>query len=87
MFQHVEYAPVGVCTQKISFDLVDGYLHHVRFTGGCSGNTKGVALLAEGQNAREVARRLKGVPCRDGNSCPNQFAIAIEQAISNQGEA
>lgn len=68
MFQHVEYKPVGVCSQEISFDLVDGYHHHVHFTGGCPGNTKGVAALAEGQNARDVARLLKGVPCREGNS-------------------
>lgn len=81
MFKHVEYTPVGVCSQKISFDLVDGYVHHVQFTGGCSGNTKGVAILAEGQYAQDVARRLKHVPCRGENSCPNQLSLAIEQAL------
>lgn len=86
MFKHVEYTPVGVCSQKITFDLVDGYLHHVQFTGGCSGNTKGVALLAEGQNARDVASRLRHVPCQGDNSCPNQLAIAIEQAL-NEGNS
>ena len=48
MFKHVEYTPEGVCSQKITFDLVDGYVHHVQFTGGCAGNTKGVAILSEG---------------------------------------
>lgn len=85
MMKHVEYTPVGVCSQKIAFDLVDGYVHHVQFTGGCSGNTKGVAILAEGQNARDVARWLKGVPCRGANSCPNQLALAIEQALRECG--
>ena len=84
MFKHVEYTPVGVCSQKITFDLVDGYLHHVQFTGGCSGNTKGVAILAEGQNARDVARRLRHVPCQGDNSCPNQLAVAIEQALGEE---
>ena len=46
MIKHVEYTPVGVCTQKITFDLVDGYVHNVQFTGGFSCNTKGVDVLA-----------------------------------------
>lgn len=86
MFKHVEYIPEGVCSQKITFDLVDGYVHHVNFTGGCAGNTKGVALLAEGRNAREMAKLLKGTPCRGANSCPHQFALAIEQALSEGGK-
>lgn len=84
MIQHVEYTPKGVCTQKITFDLVDGYVHHVKFFGGCSGNTKGVAMLAEGLEAREVAERLRGIPCQGDNSCPNQLSLAIEQALREQ---
>lgn len=82
MIKHVEYTPEGVCSQIISFDLVDGYVHHVQFVGGCSGNTKGVAILAEGMNAREVADRLRGVACQGANSCPHQLSLAIEQALS-----
>lgn len=86
MIKHVEYTPVGVCTQKIVFDLVDGYVHHVQFTGGCSGNTKGVAVLAEGLEAHELAHRLKGIPCQGANSCPHQLSLAIEQALRDCGE-
>ncbi len=86
MIKHVEYTPEGVCTQKIIFDLVDGYVHHVQFVGGCSGNTKGVAILAEGLEAREVAERLKGIPCQGANSCPNQLALAIGQALREEKE-
>lgn len=86
MIKHVEYTPEGVCTQKIIFDLVDGYIHHVQFVGGCSGNTKGVAILAEGQDAHEVALRLKGIPCQGANSCPNQLSLAIEQALQEEKE-
>lgn len=81
MIKHVEYTPAGVCTRKIAFDLVDGYVHHVQFTGGCAGNTKGVAALAEGLEAHEVANRLKGIPCQGANSCPHQLSLAIEQAL------
>lgn len=81
MFKHVEYIPTGVCTQKIIFDLVDGYVHHVQFVGGCKGNTKGVAALAEGFPANELIARLKHIPCRPDNSCPHQLALAVEQAL------
>lgn len=71
----------GVCTQKITFDLVDGYVHHLKFVGGCSGNTKGVAYWTEGMAARDVADRLRGIPCQGANSCPHQLSLAIEQAL------
>lgn len=82
MFKHVEYDTVGVCSQKIDFDIIDGYIHHVVFTGGCGGNTKGVAALAEGLPALEVVNRCRHIPCQGDNSCPNQLAIAIEQALA-----
>lgn len=82
MFKHVEYTPEGVCSQNISFDIVDGYVHHVKFVGGCSGNTKGVAILAEGRDAREVADMLRGIACQGANSCPHQLSLAIEKVLS-----
>lgn len=81
MEKHVTYKTKGVCATQIDFDLVDGYIHNVHFTNGCRGNTTGVASLAEGMQAEEVVRRLKGVDCRGGNSCPNQLALAIEQNL------
>ena len=81
--KHVSYTPMGTCSRQIDFDIdSEGRLHNVRFTGGCAGNTVGVALLAEGMTAAEAASRLRGVPCRDkGTSCPDQLARAIEQNI------
>ena len=46
------YKPTGVCSKQIdieldgdviSFDVVDNKVTNVRFLGGCSGNTQGVA--------------------------------------------
>jgi uncharacterized protein (TIGR03905 family) len=65
----------------IDFDLKDGYVYNVKYTGGCRGNTQGVARLAEGMAAEEVIKRCKGIDCRGGNSCPNQLALAIEQNL------
>jgi uncharacterized protein (TIGR03905 family) len=81
MEKHVTYKTQGVCSTMIDFDLKDGYVYNVKYTGGCRGNTQGVARLAEGMAAEEVIKRCKGIDCRGGNSCPNQLALAIEQNL------
>ena len=42
------YKTSGVCASAISFDIDDaGKIRDVKFQGGCSGNTQGVARLVE----------------------------------------
>ena len=73
----------GVCSMEITFDIENDIVHNVRFLGGCSGNTQGVARLCEGRNAKEVAELLAGINCGSkGTSCPDQLAKAIKEAIS-----
>ena len=48
------YATNGVCSREIEFDVIDNKLTNVRFIGGCSGNTQGVARLVEGMDIDEV---------------------------------
>lgn len=75
------YQTRGVCSRKITFDLEDGCVKNVRFLGGCSGNTQGVAVLVDGMKAEEAVRRLRGIRCgAKATSCPDQLAIAIEAA-------
>lgn len=74
------------CASKISFDLVEGRICNVQFSGGCKGNTQGVAALAEGMPAREVVQRLKGLDCHGGNSCPNELAVAVERLLAEEVE-
>jgi uncharacterized protein (TIGR03905 family) len=81
MEKHVTYKTQGVCSTMIDFDLKDGRVYNVKYTGGCKGNTQGVARLAEGMLAEEVVKRCKGIECRGNNSCPNQLALAIEQNL------
>ena len=72
----------GVCAAKINFDIEDGIVKNVQFMGGCSGNTQGVARLAEGRPAEELISILKGIRCGFKNtSCPDQFATALAEAI------
>lgn len=67
------------CSRKISFDYIDGRIFNIVFEGGCRGNTRGVALLADGMTPSEIHRLLKGVPCQGNNSCPNELAMAMEE--------
>ena len=79
------YRTKGVCSRNISFDIVDGKVTDVRFDGGCSGNTKGVASLVEGMDAEEAIRRLEGITCGfKGTSCPDQLAKAIRQVLESK---
>ena len=74
------YKPKGVCTQTIDFEIVDNKLHNVKFIGGCSGNTQGIAKLVEGMDKDEVITRLEGIQCgKRGTSCPDQLARALKQ--------
>ena len=75
----------GVCSSAIEFDVKDNKITNVHFIGGCSGNTQGVAHLAEGMDADEVISRLEGIRCGfKPTSCPDQLAKAIRQAL-NEG--
>lgn len=81
----MHYAPSGVCSRGIDFELEDGIIKNVRFTGGCSGNTQGVAALVEGMPAEEAIRRLKGIKCGyKPTSCPDQLAKALEASLVSQ---
>lgn len=76
------YKTKGTCSSHISFELVDGKLHNVVFTGGCNGNLKGIGALVEGQDANEVISRLEGIQCGfKPTSCPDQLAQALKQAL------
>lgn len=78
------YAPRGVCARKIEFDLEEGKLYNLRFTGGCNGNLKAIGKLLEGQDAANAAAILRGNDCGGrGTSCADQLAQALEQALSH----
>ena len=79
-----QYRTKCVCSRSITFDLETGCVHNVRFEGGCSGNTQGVAALVEGMDAEEAVRRLSGIRCGiKSTSCPDQLANAIREVLKN----
>ena len=77
------YATKKVCSSQIQFEIDEGIVKKVHFTGGCNGNLKGIASLVEGMPWEEVVNRLSGIKCGlKGTSCPDQLSIAIREAMS-----
>ena len=79
-----EYRPKGVCSMRITFDIDNGIVSNVQFTGGCNGNLQGISKLVEGRKADEVVTAIEGIKCGFKNtSCPDQLAKALKEAMGN----
>lgn len=78
----INYTPRGVCSRNITIEVNDGIIDSVKFTGGCNGNTQGVAALVKGMKVTEAIEKLEGINCNGkGTSCPDQLAKALKQAL------
>lgn len=70
-----------VCSQEMIIELDGDIIKKVTIVGGCAGNTVGVSNLIRGMKIDEAIQRLKGIPCGyRGTSCPDQLALALEEA-------
>ena len=77
---HKTYKTQGTCSTQIDFDIEDGKVYNVVFTGGCNGNLKGIAALVEGQKVEDITKKIKGIKCGfKQTSCPDQLAKALEE--------
>jgi len=80
---HFVHRNRGTCSIAVEFELEDGLVRNVRFAGGCSGNLQGIGRLVEGSRAEDVIARIKGVRCGGKpTSCPDQLALALEEALA-----
>lgn len=80
----MKYKTKGVCSSAIDFEVKDNKVTNVKFTGGCSGNTQGVAALVEGMDIDEAIKRMEGIKCGfKPTSCPDQLATALKQYKEN----
>lgn len=72
----------GVCS--LSTEVVlngDGIIEAVTVVGGCNGNLKGLCALLTGLTADEAIAKIKGLTCGNkATSCPDQIALALEEA-------
>lgn len=78
------YKTKGTCSREIFFSIEDGMVKGIRFVGGCDGNLKAIAKLAEGMEAKKVAELLRGNTCGfKPTSCGDQLACAIDAALKS----
>ena len=83
--EHISYNTHGVCARQIDMEVENGVIVSAAFTGGCSGNTQGVAALVVGMSIEDAIKRLRGIKCGfKSTSCPDQLAIALEEYIANK---
>lgn len=79
------YITKGVCSRKITFDIIDNKISKVSFTGGCNGNLQGLSRLVEGMSIDEAINKLSGIKCGSmETSCPDQLATALKQAVEEK---
>ncbi len=72
----------GVCARAIEYEVEDGTVKDVKFVGGCSGNTQGVARLVVGMPVEKVVGLLDGIKCgMKSTSCPAQLAQALKSEM------
>ena len=72
----MKFKTSGVCSRAIDFDVVDGKVVNVHFTG----DTQGVAALIEGMDIDEAIKRMDGIKCGyKDTSCPDQLAKALKE--------
>ncbi len=76
------YQTKGTCSTSIDFEIEDGIIQSVKFTGGCNGNLQGISALVKGMKVEDAISRLKGIRCGfKPTSCPDQLAHALEEAL------
>ncbi len=77
------YKTHGTCSQEIQFEIDNDIIESVRFIGGCSGNTQGVARLVEGMKVEDAINKIEGIKCGPkSTSCPDQLAQAFKQYLA-----
>ncbi|MCD6527097.1 MAG: TIGR03905 family TSCPD domain-containing protein [Desulfuromonas sp.] len=81
------FKPSGCCAKAIKITIDNNLITDVKFSGGCHGNTMGIGRLIQNRDVEEVSKTLRGIICRNGTSCPDQLALALEEIISQQSAA
>jgi uncharacterized protein (TIGR03905 family) len=81
----ISYKTMGVCSRNIDIEIENDVIVSAKYTGGCSGNTQGVAALVVGMSVDEAISRLSGIKCGlKSTSCPDQLAKALLEYKSNK---
>ena len=81
------YTPKGICPSKIDFEIEDGIVRNIEYTGGCHGNLQAVSRLLDGMPAAQIKEKLSGIKCgRKSTSCSDQLVKGIDEALRSAGK-
>lgn len=75
---HFTFSTMGTCARFIDIEIQQDRLAGVRFVGGCRGNLEALTRLVSGRPVAEMAKLLRGIECRNGTSCADQLARALD---------
>lgn len=79
------YKTKGVCSSAIEICIEGDVVESVKYHGGCSGNTQGVAALVAGMTVEDAINRLSGIRCGFKNtSCPDQLSLALREYLASK---
>lgn len=82
MIKKGTYTTRGVCSRKIDYEIEDGIVKNIEFTGGCNGNLSGISRLVKGMPVEKVIELLEGTTCGyKETSCPDQLAKALKSEL------
>ncbi len=82
MIKKGTYTTRGVCSRKIDYEIEDGIVKNIEFTGGCNGNLSGISRLVRGMPVEKVIELLEGTTCGyKETSCPDQLAKALKEEL------
>lgn len=76
------YKTHQTCSSAITFDINDGVITNISFSGGCNGNLKAISALVDGMTAEEIESKCRGITCGiRPTSCSDQLARAVREAL------
>lgn len=79
------FSPKGVCSSNLEFELEGDIVKNIKFQGGCNGNLKALAALADGMTVDQLKDKLLGITCGlKKTSCSDQLAQALLEARKMQ---
>ena len=78
------YIPRGVCPTEMSFEIEDGIISNIAFTGGCNGNLKALSKILDGKPVSYIQETLAGNTCGSKpTSCMDQLTKGIAKALKS----
>ena len=79
------YKPKGVCSSQVEFELDGDVVRNINFRGGCNGNLKAIAALADGMTIEQIKEKVMGITCGfKSTSCSDQLANALVDAYEKE---